>query len=451
MLKFDNWKLTAEGDVFDARQHDNLTARLEVIGDLPEEWGWSMLMQKGDNMDEIPLDPMEGGVGYTLDANHLSQSGLCSLQLKGTRGSEVKHTNIISAYIPSSLSGSGEWPAAPSEYMMVVTLSEASEDFPLDLQASHSAEEIIAQMQRGWDVVMLADIEEDETKLAMELRPFAYYIIPDEDGKISIVIFSGSMLTGDGFVSALFGVIDAVAADGSESVKGAADGTVLSENLVYSVNGQTGNVTLTADDLGAVTYSQMAGEVQAEVESQFLAAKNAGELTGPQGDAGTVFVPTVDEETGMISWENDGGLDNPAPANIKGPQGKPFTYEDFTEEQLEDLTGPQGDPGSPGKDNLPNVSAVEGTEVTLTLDNNVEYQCAEALTALTIEGFTPAKDGKVSMWALQFTAGDEITVTVPDTVKWAIAEPVFTAGVTYWLSFVPLITGDILGVWVSNE
>lgn len=168
-------------------------------------------------------------------------------------------------------------------------------------------------------------------------------------------------------------------------------------------------------------------------------------LTGP---AGTVFIPTVDEETGDISWSNDGGLDNPAPVNIKGPKGDAFEYDDFTEEQLAALTGPAG---TPGKDNLPNVSAAEGAEVTLTLDNNVEYQCAEAVTALTIEGFTAAEDGKVSMWALQFTAGDSITVTVPDTVKWAIAEPVFTAGVAYWLSFVPLITGGILGVWVSNE
>ena len=110
-----------------------------------------------------------------------------------------------------------------------------------------------------------------------------------------------------------------------------------------------------------------------------------------------------------------------------------------------------GEPGAPGKDNLPNATATAGTELTLTLDHNVEYQCSEAVTALIIQGFTPAEDGKVSMWAIQFTAGEGVTVTVPDTVKWAVAEPVFTAGVTYWLTFVPLITGDILGVWVSNE
>lgn len=125
--------------------------------------------------------------------------------------------------------------------------------------------------------------------------------------------------------------------------------------------------------------------------------------------------------------------------------------EDADDGKFDGAPGPTGPAGAPGKDNLPNIAATSDTEVTLTLDNNVEYHCTNAVTALTIEGFTPAEDGKVSMWAIQFAAGEGITVTLPDAVKWAIAEPVFTAGVTYWLSFVPLISGGILGVWVSNE
>lgn len=34
--------------------------------------------------------------------------------------------------------------------------------------------------------------------------------------------------------------------------------------------------------------------------------------------------------------------------NIKGPQGKPFTYNDFTPDQLNALKGPKGDPGIQG-------------------------------------------------------------------------------------------------------
>lgn len=37
---------------------------------------------------------------------------------------------------------------------------------------------------------------------------------------------------------------------------------------------------------------------------------------------GTTFIPSVSED-GVISWTNDGGLANPVPVNIKGPEGDP--------------------------------------------------------------------------------------------------------------------------------
>lgn len=38
------------------------------------------------------------------------------------------------------------------------------------------------------------------------------------------------------------------------------------------------------------------------------------------GTPGATFIPSVSED-GVISWTNDGGLENPAPVNIKGPAG----------------------------------------------------------------------------------------------------------------------------------
>lgn len=172
-------------------------------------------------------------------------------------------------------------------------------------------------------------------------------------------------------------------------------------------------------------------------------------------DDGVEFVITDVNGTRMESVYDgapgDPGI-SPTVEIARGENVTKITIEDANgihETKIPD--GATGPAGADGKDNLPNATATAGTEVTLTMDHNVEYQCSEAVTALTIEGFTPAENGKVSMWALQFAAGEGITVTVPDTVKWAVAEPVFTAGVTYWLTFVPLITGEILGVWVSNE
>lgn len=61
---------------------------------------------------------------------------------------------------------------------------------------------------------------------------------------------------------------------------------------------------------------------------------------GGTGD-GATFYPSVSEE-GIISWTNDKGLPNPAPVDIKGPQG-------IQGEQGEvGATGPQGPKGSIG-------------------------------------------------------------------------------------------------------
>ena len=57
--------------------------------------------------------------------------------------------------------------------------------------------------------------------------------------------------------------------------------------------------------------------------------------TGARGANGTTFTPTV-SSAGVLSWSNNGGLNNPTSVNIKGPQGERGT------------TGPQGPQGVKG-------------------------------------------------------------------------------------------------------
>lgn len=228
---------------------------------------------------------------------------------------------------------------------------------------------------------------------------------------------------------------------------------------------------------------------------------NCGRVQGRNGKAGTVIeaiTATVDSTTGTPSCTVTAGGTTTARtyalafSGLKGADGT-MTFEELTDEQKASLKGEgiedievtvdgtssatpscavsksgdgtdktytlafSGLKGAPGKDgvdgvdNLPTVSTLAGATVSLAMAHNVEYRCSDAVTSLTIEGFTAATDTRASMWAIQFTAGSSIAVTVPSSVKWAVASPVWMAGVTYWLSFVPLITGDILGVWVTDE
>ena len=116
MILFKDWKLSLTGDRTLAHQYDNLTRRLEVMGNLPEGWEWAMLVEvkEANAMDVIPLEPMEGGVGHTLTEDQLSIGNeFYNVQLRGTRGEEVRHTNIVQVFVAASISGIGQWPTAP--------------------------------------------------------------------------------------------------------------------------------------------------------------------------------------------------------------------------------------------------------------------------------------------------------------------------------------------------
>lgn len=67
-------------------------------------------------------------------------------------------------------------------------------------------------------------------------------------------------------------------------------------------------------------------------------------IQGEKGDAGPVFTPNVSED-GVLSWTNDGGLANPEPVSIKGPQGE---------------TGPQGERGPQGIQGEQGVQGPQG-------------------------------------------------------------------------------------------
>ena len=43
-------------------------------------------------------------------------------------------------------------------------------------------------------------------------------------------------------------------------------------------------------------------------------------LKGDKGDMGTIYTPAISED-GVLSFTNNGGLDNPTPVDLTGPQG----------------------------------------------------------------------------------------------------------------------------------
>lgn len=118
MITFVDWTIANCGPPI-AMQYDNLSRSLTVAGDIPDGWNWSMLVQAKGSLNIISLSPVDGGVGVVLTDDMLSLSGYYTMQLRGTQGEVVRHTNTVQVFIPESLSGDAQWPEVPSEFTQV--------------------------------------------------------------------------------------------------------------------------------------------------------------------------------------------------------------------------------------------------------------------------------------------------------------------------------------------
>ncbi len=99
----------------------------------------------------------------------------------------------------------------------------------------------------------------------------------------------------------------------------------------------------------------MTERIEVELRSPGAVEADAGDaklVQGPPGErgpAGYVYTPSV-SAGGIISWTNDGGLSNPSPVNIRGPQGAKGAKGDTGER------GPAGAVFTPGVDAQGNLS-----------------------------------------------------------------------------------------------
>lgn len=127
---------------------------------------------------------------------------------------------------------------------------------------------------------------------------------------------------------------------------------------------------------------------------------------GGAGAPGTTFIPSV-SEAGVISWTNDGGLENPTPVNIKGPKGDQGPQGETGAKGETGAQGPQGEPGAKGEPGAQGPQGEPGTDATVT---------EAAITAAL--GYTPANPANVPSGALASKdsvglGGSDATGTLP--------------------------------------
>ena len=238
----------------------------------------------------------------------------------------------------------------------------------------------------------------------------------------------------------------------------------------------------------------------------------------PTGTNGATFTPAVDD-AGNLSWSNDKGLANPATVNIKGAKGDagakgdkgdPFTYSDFTPEQLAALKGVKGDKGDKGEKGdsgakgdtgakgadgqTPNISigtittgaagtnasaSISGTTPNLTLNLTIpkgdkgdkgaqgesinktvsvksssstvkltdeSYQYLEGSTNITITLPSISTSTNITEIHLFYTCSRAYTLTFPSSIKWQGTLPTIEAGKYYEF----ILTRLHNGVWLAG-
>ena len=83
---------------------------------------------------------------------------------------------------------------------------------------------------------------------------------------------------------------------------------------------------------------------------------------GAPGINGVTFTPAVSAD-GILSWTNDGGLENPAPVNIKGADGDAASVDAYTRTETDNLLNGKADIGH-GHDYAPTTHSHSTSDIT---------------------------------------------------------------------------------------
>ena len=292
MITFDNWTIKAGGLI--ARQYDNLSRRIDIEGDIPAGWTWALLTQCGDQLNIITLTEADGGLYAVLTAEMLSVAGYYRLQLRGTQGEVVRHTNAITAHIPASLSGDVQWPTVPSEFTQVeqrIQTLNSNPPYPGD--------------DGYW---MIYDIDSGAyIQSSLPLPPVAEG--PPGPAGAAATVTVGTTATGDPGTEA------------NVQNTGTENAAILNFTIPAGRDGPPGvtpNISATASDLPAGSNPTV--EVSGSPESPVIAFGIPAGQPGKNGTPGANGAPGVDGQTPNISIGSVKTLpaESPATAEITG-------------------------------------------------------------------------------------------------------------------------------------
>lgn len=120
MLSMENWIVHAPDHYSLGFSGDHLATDFELSAPLPEGWDLKVDVEREGKKNVIQLEREGERFFARLTAEMLGEDGYYFLQIRGTNGNVVKHSNVFLAMVYHSIDAAEEFPPVlPSEFQQM--------------------------------------------------------------------------------------------------------------------------------------------------------------------------------------------------------------------------------------------------------------------------------------------------------------------------------------------
>ena len=117
MLYMQDWHICVPADFSLGFEGDNNAVTLEISTDLPEGWDLKVDVAKESEKNIIQLNRRDNVYYALLTSSMLADDGVYEMQVRGTLGDQVRHSNIFLSHVHNSINATDAFPPPlPSEF-----------------------------------------------------------------------------------------------------------------------------------------------------------------------------------------------------------------------------------------------------------------------------------------------------------------------------------------------